>query len=78
MKARLLQLITGKDNSTFDMGRVSWALSFMALLLHEGWQVAHGSGSSARDFAFSLAAISAAHGLAIGAKASTEPTGEQP
>ncbi len=73
MRARLLQLVTGKDNTTADLGRVSWALSFVAVLLHESWQLAHGGGSTARDFAFALAAVSAAHGLAIGAKASTEP-----
>jgi hypothetical protein len=70
---RLLQLLTGKDNTTLDMGRVSWAASFLAVVAHEGWQVAHGASASIRDFAIALAAVSAAHGVALGLKAQTEP-----
>jgi hypothetical protein len=73
---RLLQLITGKDNTTWDLGRFSWALSFVAVIAHEAFQLAHNAGASVRDFALALAAVSAAHGAAIGMKAKTEPGGE--
>ena len=48
---QLLQLITGKDNTTWDLGRISWALSFVAVIAHEAYQLAHNAGASARDFA---------------------------
>ena len=73
---RLLQLITGKDNTTWDLGRISWALSFVAVIAHEAYQLAHNAGASVRDFAIALAAVSAAHGAAIGMKANTEPGSE--
>jgi hypothetical protein len=66
-------LLTGKNNSTLDMGRVSWAVSFMAILAHEGLAIHHGSTSSIRDFAIALGAVAAAHGAALGFKAKTEP-----
>ena len=72
----LLQILTGKDNATLDLGRVSWAGSFLAILAHEAYQLGHGAGSSIRDFAFAIAAVVAAHGAALGFKAKTEPGGE--
>ncbi|MDR3684764.1 MAG: hypothetical protein P4L11_13635 [Geothrix sp.] len=67
--------LTGKDNTTWDLGRISWASSFLAVVGHEALQQWKGKGSSVRDFAIALAAVAAAHGAALGLKGKTEPDG---
>lgn len=69
-------LLTGKDNSTLDLGRVSWAICTLATIGKEAWSIHAGNGSSVRDFAIALAGIAAAHGAALGFKGRTEPGGE--
>lgn len=73
--AKTLQgLFTGKDNTTHDLGRWSWLIDTLAVLALAGWQETHKAGSvSIRDLSIALAAIAAAHGVALGMKASTEP-----
>jgi len=68
------QILTGRDNSTHDMGRWSWLLCVGAVLVHDGFQVYKGLDVNPKDLAFALAAVVAAHGAALGFKASTEPT----
>ena len=69
--------MTGKDNQTMDLGRVSWVCSFLAVIAHESYQLWKGAGSSLRDLALALAAVAAAHGAALGFKGKTEPGGDQ-
>ena len=71
----LMHLLTGKDNSTLDLGRISWALSYVSVLGHEAYQLYKGAGSTLRDFALALGIVASAHGLALGMKAKTEPDG---
>ena len=69
-------LFTGKDNRTWDLGRISWGVSTLAVLAHDGWQVYHCAATAivdVKDLAYALAAVVAAHGFALGQKAKTEP-----
>jgi hypothetical protein len=71
----LLQLVTGRDNRTHDLGRWSWLIDTLAVLGLAARQEWAKSGSvSIRDLAIALAAVAAAHGVALGLKASTEPS----
>jgi len=72
------QLITGRDNQTHDLGRYSWAISTAAVLAHDACQLHAGAAVSVRDLAIALAAVAAAHGVALGLKASTEPAPAKP
>ena len=71
----LIKLLTGKDNSTPDLGRWSWAISTAAVLAHDGYQLYKGVHVDIQTLAVALAAVAAAHGIAIGAKGHTEPGG---
>ena len=72
----LLDMVTGRDNQTHDLGRWSWAGSTLAVLAHDAWQLRQGANVSVRDLAIALAAVAAAHGVALGVKATTEPGGQ--
>ena len=67
---RLLHLLTGKDNATLDLGRVSWAASYLAVIVHDICKP-----GTLQDLAIALAAVAGAHGIALGFKAKTEPGG---
>ena len=69
------QLLTGKNNETWDLGRISWTTCTVSTLVKEVVATAQGKGSSLRDFAIALATITAAHGIVLGLKAHTEPDG---
>lgn len=67
------QLMTGKDNETFCMGRMSWGFSFMAVCALAGLTVATGGVIGIAEFGVALATIAAGHGAAIKLKETTEP-----
>jgi hypothetical protein len=67
-------LLTGKDNQTFDIARVAWLISLLAVLFVAGYQViAHGA-VSLRELAESLGIVSGAGGASVWAKKDAEPT----
>lgn len=68
----LRHLFTGKDGETWDLGRVSWAGCFLAVVGHDAMRP-----GSLQDLAVALAAVTAAHGFALGFKAKTEPEAAQ-
>jgi len=68
----LKQLLTGKDNQTYDLGRVSWLIGMVAVILLAGYEVMH-STVSLRELAESLGIISAAGGASVAMKSKTEP-----
>ena len=70
------KILTGKDNQTWDLGRISWAGSFLWVIAHDVWQLRQGAGASLKEVAVALAAIAGAHGAALGFKAKTEPGGD--
>ena len=77
LKKFFKDILTGKDNSTYDMGRVLWvqgaisycAIAFVAVYRDQHWDpIAFGTG---------FAAILAAGGAAMKFKETTEPNTNQ-
>jgi len=70
----ITHLLTGKDNQTWDLGRVSWSVSTLAILANHWYlNIFKDAKVSSADLALALSAICAAHGAALGLKAKTEP-----
>lgn len=72
MNTILKQLLTGKDNQTYDLGRVSWLVGMVAILLLAAYEVMH-STVSLRELAESLGIVSAAGGASVAIKQKAEP-----
>ena len=72
MKDILKQLLTGKDNQTYDLGRVTWLLGFVAVISLAGYEVMHGS-VNLRELAEALGIVSGASGASVMMKKDTEP-----
>ena len=70
------KLITGIDNETYCMGRVSWGASFLAVCALAGATIATGGAVGIAEFGIALATIAAGHGAAIKLKETTEPKNE--
>ncbi len=68
-----MQLFTGKDNKTLDLGRVLWAKAVLVFLGVAGYQVYQGTPIDFMNFGTGIAAVLAAGGAAIGLKSNTEP-----
>jgi hypothetical protein len=75
VKDVLQQLLTGKDNVTYDIGRVTWLLGFIAVISLAVYQVMY-STISLREVAEALGIVTGASGAAVAMKGKTEP-GEQ-
>jgi hypothetical protein len=67
------QLLTGKDNTTFDIARVAWLISLIAILAVAGYQVVMHGMVSLRELAESLGIVSASGGASVWAKKDAEP-----
>jgi len=72
MKQILQQLLTGKDNQTYDIGRVTWFLGFIAVISIAGYEVIH-SNVSLRELAEALGIVSGAGGASVMMKKDSEP-----
>lgn len=73
LKQHMLNLFTGRDNTTLDMGRILW---FKGSLVFSGLSVYHVFKTGTFDyiaFGTGFAAVLAAGGAAIGFKKDTEP-----
>lgn len=68
----LKQLLTGKDNQTYDLGRVTWLIGLVAVIILAGYQVMH-TAISLRELAESLGIVSAAGGASVAMKQKSEP-----
>jgi hypothetical protein len=66
------QLLTGKDNQTYDIGRVSWVIGLIAVIALAFYEVMH-STVSIRELAEALGIVSAAGGASVAMKSKTEP-----
>jgi hypothetical protein len=66
------QLLTGKDNETYDIGRVTWLISLIAVIALAFYEVMQNS-VSIRELAESLGIVSAAGGASVAMKGKTEP-----
>ena len=70
----LRHLFSGQDNATVDIGRVSWAASFLAVAAAAGANWWHGALIDVQALATALSVVTVAHGAALWAKKDTEPT----
>lgn len=69
----LRDLLTGVDGETHDLGRWSWAGSFVAVVSAAGANWWHGAVIDVQGLATALGIVAAAHGAALFAKKDTEP-----
>lgn len=72
MKDILKQLLTGKDGITYDIGRVTWLLGTIAVIVLAAYEVSI-SQVSLRELAEALGIVSGASGASIMMKKDTEP-----
>ena len=72
MSQFIKQLLTGKDNETYDIGRVTWLVSLIAVIALAFYEVMQNS-VSIRELAESLGIVSAAGGASVAMKGKTEP-----
>jgi len=74
MKEVLKQLLTGKDNETYDLGRVSWLIGMLAVIALAFYEVMNAQAQvSLRELAESLGIVSAAGGASVAMKQNAEP-----
>jgi len=72
----LKHMFTGKDNETFDLGRVLWAMSVVSFLGIGFYGTYKGTPMDYLAFGTALAALLAGGGSGLGLKAKTEPDSE--
>jgi hypothetical protein len=72
MDSILKQLLTGKDNNTYDLGRVAWLVGLVAVIGVAAYEMMHGT-VSLRELAEAIGIVSGASGVSIMAKKDTEP-----
>lgn len=72
MRTFLKQLLTGKDNQTYDIGRVTWLLGTITVIALAAFEVSS-SQISLRELAEALGIVSAAGGASTMMKKDTEP-----
>ena len=68
----LKQLLTGKDNATYDIGRVTWLLGTVAVIALAGYEVVR-NNVNLRELAEALGIVSGAGGASVMMKKDTEP-----
>ncbi len=77
MKKFLVDILTGKDGNTFDMGRILWAWGVVSFTALAGYGVVHQHEHfDAVAYGGGFAAVLAAGGAALGFKSHTEPDGD--
>ena len=72
MKQFFKQLLTGKDNETYDIGRVTWLLGIFAVIGLALYEVMH-TTISLRELAEALGIVTGASGASVMMKRETEP-----
>jgi len=72
MKEFFKQLLTGKDNETYDIGRVTWLLGILAVISLAIYEVMH-TNVSLRELAEALGIVTGASGASVMMKRETEP-----
>ena len=68
-------LLTGKDNETYDIGRVTWLLGTIAVIALAGYEVMR-DNVNLRELAEALGIVSGAGGASVMMKRDAEPSGE--
>jgi len=77
MKDIIRQLLTGKDNETYDIGRVTWFIGIVAIVTLAAYQAATSTIVSLRELAESLGIVSAAGGASVAMKSRAEPDNQE-
>ena len=72
MREFFKHLLTGKDNQTYDIGRVTWLLGLIAVICLAAYEVVH-TNVSLRELAEALGIVSGAGGASVMMKKDTEP-----
>lgn len=72
-KVFLKNLFTGKDNETFDIGRVLWALSCLTFLGISILTTIQGQPFHPMEWGTGLSAVLAGGGISVAVKSHTEP-----
>ncbi|TFW15978.1 hypothetical protein [Duganella callida] len=66
-------LFTCADGESYDIGRVSWAVSTAVIIAAAAWNAWRGAPINLTELAGALGGVVVAHGAALWAKAVTEP-----
>jgi hypothetical protein len=66
-------LLTGRDNLTYDLGRVLWALAFLVGICAVIYSLAVGKNFDLTNYGLGVSALLVAGGTALKLKESTEP-----
>ena len=69
----LKHCFTGADNTTYDIGRVLWALAFLIGMGLNVYSIVAGKSFDLQNFGVGVGALLLAGGAAIKIKESTEP-----
>lgn len=77
MKKFFRDIFTGKDNRTYEMGRVLWFQSVQAFVLISVYSIYKGNEFDPITWGAGIAALIAGGGAAIKLKADTEPSHPQ-
>ena len=75
MNQFIRQMLTGKDNETYDIGRFTWLVGTVAVIILAFYEVTRGN-INIRELAESLGIISAAGGASVAMKYKSEPDGD--
>ncbi len=73
MRKLLIDCFTGADGTTYDVGRVLWAIAFLFGLGFETASVVSGLTFSLQEYGIGVGALLLAGGGSLHLKASTEP-----
>lgn len=74
IKDRFIQMFTGRDNQTIDIGRVIWFEAVQAYVAISIYSIYKGGVFDAVTWGAGLAALLGAGGAALGFKANVEPS----
>lgn len=76
MNKLLKDCLTGKDNQTYDIGRVLWFLSVLVFLILSTWDCWLDHDFKPADYGTGLGLVLAAGGGALWLKRDTEPSNQ--
>jgi hypothetical protein len=77
MRDFIKQLITGKDNTSYDLARCGWILSSLTITVGSLWNAYHAKVFQLIDYAQSISTLAVAFGAAIFLKKDTEPNNQE-
>jgi hypothetical protein len=73
MNKILNDLLTGKDNETHDLGRWTWMVGFIAIIVIAIYEVMQAKSISLTELASALGIVSGAGGASVMMKQNSEP-----